>query len=62
MKLIELHWTDNSGGVGHVKYTKAFNEAYDTLQLDMLMDCIADLQNKYEEVLAQHRRPKEKNI
>ena len=52
MKLIELHWSDTKGE-GRVKYTKAFDEAHKIVQLDMLQDCIVDLENKYAAVLAQ---------
>jgi hypothetical protein len=30
-----------------------FNEAHIVVQLDMLQDCIADLQDKYDALLAQ---------
>jgi hypothetical protein len=49
MKLIDLHWSD-SNEEGSVKYTKAFDEATVVLQLDVLHDCIIDLQEKYEEL------------
>ena len=52
MKLIELHW-DNNKGEGHVKYTKAFDEAHIVVQWDMLQDCIVDLQDKYDALLTQ---------
>ena len=51
MKLIDLHWNDNKGE-GSVKYTKAFNEAHIVTQLDMLQDCIVDLTDKYDALLA----------
>jgi hypothetical protein len=52
MKLIDLHWS-NSKEEGLVKYTKAFDEAPVVLQLDVLHDCIIDLQEKYEECCSQ---------
>ena len=52
MKLIDLHWNNNKGE-GSVKYTKIFNEAHIVVQLDMLQDCIADLKDKYAELLTQ---------
>ena len=57
MKLIDLHWNNNKGE-GHVKYTKAFEEAHIVLQLDMLQDCIVDLEEKYNSLLA---KPEKKN-
>ena len=52
MKLIDLHWNDNKGE-GRVRYTKEFNEAHIVTQLDMLQDCIVDLIDKYDALLAQ---------
>jgi hypothetical protein len=52
MKLIDLHWNNNKGE-GSVKYTQTFNEAHIVVQLDMLQDCIADLQDKYDSLLTQ---------
>ena len=57
MKLIDLHWNNNKGE-GYVKYTKAFEEAHIVLQLDMLQDCIVDLEDKYNSLLA---KPEKKN-
>jgi len=51
MKLIDLHWNNNKGE-GSVKYSKDFNEAHIVVQLDMLQDCLVDLQDKYDELLA----------
>jgi len=51
MKLIDLHWNNNKGE-GSVKYSKDFNEAHIVVQLDILQDCIVDLQDKYDELLA----------
>jgi hypothetical protein len=59
MKLIDLHWNDNKGE-GHVKYTKAFNEAHIVVQLDMLLDCIVDLRDKYDALLMQPESEKNK--
>ena len=47
MKLIDLHWNDNKGE-GSVKYSKAFDEAHIVVQMDMLQDCIVDLQDRYD--------------
>jgi hypothetical protein len=52
MRLISLNWNDNKGE-GSVSYSKVFNEAHIVVQLDMLQDCIADLQDKYNVLLAQ---------
>ena len=52
MKLITLHWDDNAGE-GRVKYTKLFDESHFILQLDILVDCIYDLQEKYDALLTQ---------
>ena len=52
MKLITLHW-DNNVGEGRVKYAKAFDESHFILQLDILLDCIHDLQEKYDALLTQ---------
>lgn len=51
MRLINLYWNDNKGE-GRVAYTKEFNEAHIVVQLDMLQDCIVDLQDKYNALLA----------
>ena len=51
MRLISLNWSDNKGE-GSVSYSKIFNEAHIVVQLDMLQDCIADLQDKYDTLLA----------
>lgn len=51
MNMINLNWS-NIKGEGSVRYTKAFNEAHIIVQLDMLQDCIVDLQEKYAEILA----------
>jgi hypothetical protein len=51
MRLISLNWSDNKGE-GSVTYSKVFNEAHIVVQLDMLQDCIADLQDKYDALLA----------
>jgi hypothetical protein len=50
MKLIELHWSYNIDEA-IVKYSKTFEEESVIVKLDMLQDCIADLQNKYELLL-----------
>jgi len=50
MKLIDLHWNSNAGE-GRVKYTKVFEESHFIVQLDMLQDCIADLVDRYNEIL-----------
>jgi hypothetical protein len=51
MRLINLNWNENKGE-GVVKYTKQFDEAHIILQLDMLQDCIFDLTEKYNSLLA----------
>ena len=51
MRLIDLHWYNNKGE-GGVKYSKFFNEAHIVVQLDMLQDCIVDLTDKYNDLLA----------
>jgi len=52
MRLISLNWSDIKGE-GSVSYSKVFSEAHIVVQLDMLQDCIADLQDKYDALLAQ---------
>ena len=52
MRLISLNWSYNKGK-GSISYSKMFNEAHIVVQLDMLQDCIADLQDKYDALLAQ---------
>jgi hypothetical protein len=59
MRLISLNWNDNKGE-GSVSYSKTFNEAHIVVQLDMLSDCIADLQDKYLALLAQPESEKNK--
>jgi len=56
MRLISLHWSNNTGE-GSVKYTTAFNEEDCITQLDMLKDCIGDLTDRYDAILSQ---PEEK--
>jgi hypothetical protein len=56
MKMIDLNWSDIKGE-GSVKYSKTFNEAHIIVKLDMLVDCIYDLQEKYNSLLTQ---PEEK--
>jgi hypothetical protein len=51
MRLISLNWSDNKGE-GSASYSKIFNEAHIVVQLDMLHDCIADLTDKYDALLA----------
>jgi len=51
MRLIGLNWNNNKGE-GSVSYSKTFNEAHIVVQLDMLQDCIVDLQDKYHALLA----------
>jgi hypothetical protein len=51
MRLINLNWSYHKGE-GNVGYTKEFNKANIIVQLDMLQDCIFDLTNKYNELLA----------
>ena len=51
MKLIDLHWS-NTKGEGSVKYSKAFDDAHVVVRLDMLQDCINDLRDKYDSLLA----------
>lgn len=45
---IKLKWTRAEEGV--VEYSEDFLDASDVLQIDMLSDCIADLQAKYDEI------------
>jgi len=52
MRLISLNWSDIKGE-GSVSYSKDFNEAHIVVQLDMLQDCIVDLQDKYDALLSQ---------
>jgi hypothetical protein len=59
MRLISLNWNDNKG-VGSVSFSKTFNEAHIVVQLDMLQDCIADLQDKYNSLLTQPESEKDK--
>jgi hypothetical protein len=51
VKLIDLHWS-NTKGEGSVKYSKAFDDAHVVVRLDMLQDCINDLRDKYDSLLA----------
>ena len=51
MTLIKLNWSDRKGE-GTVVYTKEFTEAHIVTQLDMLQDCIVDLTDRYNELLA----------
>lgn len=51
MKLIELHWNDNTGE-GVVKFVKGFDEMHFVTKLDMLQDCIHDLTDRYESILS----------
>ena len=51
MTLIKLNWNDRKGE-GTVVYTKEFTEAHIVTQLDMLQDCIVDLTDRYNELLA----------
>lgn len=51
MRLIHLNWSFVTGE-GSVSYTKNFNEAHFVDQLDMLQDCIVDLTDKYNSLLA----------
>ena len=59
MRLISLNWSDIKGE-GSVSYSKIFNEAHIVVQLDMLNDCIVDLQDKYDALLAQPESEKNK--
>jgi len=59
MRLISLNWSDIKGE-GSVSYSNAFNETHIVVQLDMLKDCIADLQDKYDALLAQTESEKNK--
>jgi hypothetical protein len=59
MRLISLNWSDIKGE-GSVSYSNVFNEAHIVVQLDMLKDCIADLQDKYDALLAQPESEKNK--
>lgn len=52
MKLIDLHWS-NTKGEGSVKYSKAFDEAHVVVQMDMLQDCIVDLQARYDSLFTE---------
>ena len=51
VKLIDLHWS-NTKGEGSVNYSKAFDDAHVVVRLDMLQDCINDLRDKYDSLLA----------
>jgi hypothetical protein len=57
MRLISLNWNENKGE-GSASYSKTFNGAHIVVQLDMLQDCIVDLQEKYSELLAQSESEK----
>jgi hypothetical protein len=57
MRLISLNWSDIKGE-GSVSYSSVFNEAHIVVQLDMLQDCIVDLQDKYDALLAQPKSEK----
>ena len=59
MRLISLNWSDTKGE-GSASYSKDFNEAHIVTQLDMLQDCIADLTEKYDALLAQPESEKNK--
>jgi hypothetical protein len=50
MKLVELHWNDNKEE-GFVKFVKGFDEINFVTKLDMLKDCIYDLEEKYNSIL-----------
>jgi hypothetical protein len=54
MRLISLNWSVIKGE-GSVSYSKEFNEAHIVVQLDMLQDCIVDLTDKYEALLAREK-------
>jgi hypothetical protein len=60
MKLIDLHWNDNTGE-GRVKFSKAFEDAHIVVKLDMLVDCIFVLTNKYDGLLTPPSEPTETN-
>jgi hypothetical protein len=51
MKYIDLHWSHNKGE-GCVKYSKIFEESHIVVKLDLLQDCIYDLEEKYNSLLA----------
>jgi hypothetical protein len=57
MKLIELHWNDNKGE-GFVKFVNGFDQMHFVTKLDMLQDCIIDLQDKYNEILTAPEKEK----
>jgi len=59
MRLISLNWSDIKGE-GSVSYSNAFKEAHIVVQLDVLQDCIADLQDRYDALLAQPESEKNK--
>ena len=44
---IKLKWKHEEGVI---EYSDDFLDAYDVLQIDMLSDCIAGLQAKYDEI------------
>jgi hypothetical protein len=48
--MISLKWHENKGE-GVVKYSKVFIDSHIVVKLDLLQDCIADLQKQYEELL-----------
>lgn len=57
MTLIRLNWSELKGE-GSVKYTKQFMEAHIVTQLDMLQDCIADLCDRYDEIMKEGGKKK----
>jgi hypothetical protein len=48
MKLVELHW---NGEEGVVKFVKGFDDFNFVTKLDMLQDCICELEEKYNSIL-----------
>ena len=50
MRLVYLSWKLN-GDYGEVTYTKQFDEESPALQLDLINDCIYQLQEKYDYIL-----------
>ena len=55
MRFINLDWSYNKEE-GVVKYTEAFDEAEWITKLDMLKDCMYDLNNKYSSVLKEEKK------
>lgn len=53
MKLVELHW---NGEEGVTKFVKGFDDINFITKLDMLKDCISELQEKYNLMLTKPKK------